>query len=623
MEFDEQAMRDLPVGKDPASTAQRKRLFRQADLSGNGIVSLAECDRLIVAVLRITGVKDMKPVINRAFHAARDIVPAVGAISPHYIDFHEFRYFLVYLSHYLELFLIFCACDDGADRRMSYDEFQRAIPKLLEWGLEPHIAKVVKARPDLVFQSIDADGGGVVLFDEFCHWALWNHIFHQDGEDDEDMEEALDVLRKQKPNLCGKDLSSIKASKARYRVDARISGQGCLGGDPSLKGGYDELDGGKELAAGGAYPGGLDDWQSSFHGGGQDHLGRYRCVSRVMMVSNTAEVKGTKKVGEIEAGTEFEVLEVDKRPQEKRIRARVADPEGWVSLLNTSNGFRWAVRLRGRPAIDRSKLVGDLSSLEGIDTVLAALGTGWKDSLARVREAGIAYDEKGGGLCVNGCGQPRFGRHPTCCTYCRGAEGPHAPSCVKTGYDPCVNGCGHPQFGKYDTCCWHCKGADGPHARDCCPMEQRGSQGGRQLHEGQSGASVPHEQRSRSSPDGLCGKGCGRARFRHYPTCCTHCMGPFGTHARDCDARVVCSTEGGESSGQKGVGKAAADAGQRQQGLPELQAAQASGSGSEAADVRGGPSGSRGHAASGSGYEASGRGRERGFSRGGYARQDK
>jgi len=39
------------------------------------------------------------------------------------------------------------------------------------------------------------------------------------------------------------------------------------------------------------------------------------------------------------------------------------------------------------------------------------------------------------------------------------------------GYSPevtsCVNGCGHGAFGNHHTCCTRCKGADGPHAKDC------------------------------------------------------------------------------------------------------------------------------------------------------------
>ncbi|CAK9055672.1 unnamed protein product [Durusdinium trenchii] len=37
--------------------------------------------------------------------------------------------------------------------------------------------------------------------------------------------------------------------------------------------------------------------------------------------------------------------------------------------------------------------------------------------------------------------------------------------------------------------------------------------------------------------DPLCERGCGRQRFRHFTTCCTHCKGPDGSHARDCNAR--------------------------------------------------------------------------------------
>jgi hypothetical protein len=503
LDFDEQAMRNLPVGRDKESVMERKKMFRLADYNGNGICSLAECDRLIVSVLHIQGVKIMKPVINRAFHAARDIVPSVGSIGPHYVDLHEFRYFLLYLQHYLELFLIFAELDSTkvrgkySDRRMSYPEFEVAIPKLIAWGLEPEVERVIQSNPQAVFQSIDDNGGGVVLFDEFAHWALWNHIFKLNGEDDEDMEEALDVLRKQKPNLCGKDLHSIKASKAKYRADARISGQGCLGGDPSLSGGYDDIpDGGKELANGRNYPGGLKAWQASFNGGGKDAPGRYRCVAKKTFVGDS-KCLGGSKIDTLPNGTEIDVLEVFEDLNDNRVRARIAEPAGWISLLNGGNGFRWAVRLRqkkhykpraaggefavrqmdGGEHCSREIEVGENACVKEVEDVQfgairrveAVLGTGWRDSYDRVKEASDAYEMTGMPTCINGCGQPRYGRYPTCCTHCQGENGPHARGCVKTGYDLCVNGCGHPQFGKYNTCCTHCKGVDGPHARGCEP----------------------------------------------------------------------------------------------------------------------------------------------------------
>lgn len=36
----------------------------------------------------------------------------------------------------------------------------------------------------------------------------------------------------------------------------------------------------------------------------------------------------------------------------------------------------------------------------------------------------------------------------------------------------------------------------------------------------------------------LCAHSCGRPAFKKYSTCCTHCRGPHGPHARDCMAKV-------------------------------------------------------------------------------------
>jgi len=526
--YDVEAMRKLPIGQDKDSIAERRTLFKQADMNGNGITSLAECDRLVVTILNVEGVKKMKPVINRAFHAARDIVPSVGQISPHYVDFHEFRYFLIYLKHYLELFIVFCTIehdkDKGkySDRRMSFPEFQKCIPHIIEWGVEEEVAKLLKSDPAAVFRDIDDNGGGIVLFDEFAHWALWNHMFALDGDDDAGMEEALEVLRKQKPNLCGKDLTSIKAGKAKYRVDAKISGQGCLGGDPSLAGGYDDIeDGGKALAAGGHYPGGLAAWKASFHGKQTDDAGKYRASAQITAIFDKCARSGGSKIGEIRNGEEFEIVEVvDKTDPDLRIRGKVVSPmEGWISILNTSNGFRWAVKLK------EQKKDG------------SGLGDAWKSSLDRVDEASNEFVSNGIPECIHGCGQPRFGRYPTCCTHCGGSEGPHHPSCKPSGYKECVNACGHAQFGKFDTCCTRCgKGGEFPHSKGCkasapathakasctpCGPGGNGGNGGASRSTGRD-----------------CENGCGRAAFRKYAQCCTHCKAGDGPHHRDCDQRV-------------------------------------------------------------------------------------
>ena len=55
--------------------------------------------------------------------------------------------------------------DTSDDRRIDLAEFQRAIPLLATWS-----APVADAAAE--FAAIDVDGGGSVLFDEFCGWAL-------------------------------------------------------------------------------------------------------------------------------------------------------------------------------------------------------------------------------------------------------------------------------------------------------------------------------------------------------------------------------------------------------------------------------------------------------------------
>lgn len=68
---------------------------------------------------------------------------------------------------------------------------------------------------------------------------------------------------------------------------------------------------------------------------------------RYTMVHDCAEVtKGcalqSKRVGSLPKGTEVDVLEVRVSTCEQRIRGRIADPAGWISLVKTRSGDRWA-----------------------------------------------------------------------------------------------------------------------------------------------------------------------------------------------------------------------------------------------------------------------------------------
>ena len=176
--------------KDPASVARRHEIFKLFDPNGNGILSLAEVDKGCRDVLQLYEVFDCKPVIMRAFQAAKsanDKKNKAGSHRPDFIEFNEFRLLSVYLRQYFELWQMFDEIDSSDDRRITPNEFRRAAPRLTAWGIKV-------TDPDASFREIDTNGGGVILFDEFADWALRKGL---DLEDDDNFDDpALATLRK-------------------------------------------------------------------------------------------------------------------------------------------------------------------------------------------------------------------------------------------------------------------------------------------------------------------------------------------------------------------------------------------------------------------------------------------
>lgn len=76
-----------------------------------------------------------------------------------------------------------------------------------------------------------------------------------------------------------------------------------------------------------------------------DRPGPYK-VEQESIVNTVADYTSAlaQEVTRLKVGTIVNVLEVMRRDDLKRVRARIAEPEGWISLLDTSDGYRWAKR---------------------------------------------------------------------------------------------------------------------------------------------------------------------------------------------------------------------------------------------------------------------------------------
>ena len=95
-----------------------------------------------------------------------------------YVSKGEFRFLLKYLRLYYELWVAFDRIDTSDDRRVSESEFMAAVPLLEKWNVN-------MANPEAEWKAADRDGGGMLLFIEFCDWAIKKNLDLDDDDDDD------------------------------------------------------------------------------------------------------------------------------------------------------------------------------------------------------------------------------------------------------------------------------------------------------------------------------------------------------------------------------------------------------------------------------------------------------
>eukprot|EP00439_Symbiodinium_sp_Y106_P022188 s1619_g2.t1 len=135
--------------------ATRRSLWHRIDFNGNNIVSLAEIDKLVVEEFPVL---NHKPALMRAYKAA---IRSDGD-SDAWVEKHEFKKLLGYLIYFNKLFWVFESCDGDRDRRLTYNEFK--------WCLNTAGARMSENEIRSDFSKVDRNGGGIILFDEFCKY---------------------------------------------------------------------------------------------------------------------------------------------------------------------------------------------------------------------------------------------------------------------------------------------------------------------------------------------------------------------------------------------------------------------------------------------------------------------
>ena len=159
----------------------RIKQWNYFDVNGNGYLSLAEVDKGMRDVVKLPILFQLKPVLMRAFTAAKTKVQAKNKYGDDYVTKGEYRFLLKYLRQYYEYWVAFDRIDTNDDRRVSYEEFMQAIPELTKWGID-------MSDPKTQWKQCDRDGGGMVLFIEFCDWAIKRSLDLDDDDDDDDNE---------------------------------------------------------------------------------------------------------------------------------------------------------------------------------------------------------------------------------------------------------------------------------------------------------------------------------------------------------------------------------------------------------------------------------------------------
>jgi len=173
------------LGTDDVSNLDA--MWSRLDVNGNSLVSLAEIDKWVTE--QATGASEgegddgsenfwkrmnHKPALMRAYKLTTS--REGGGDGDAYVEKKEFKALLVNLFWFADLWNVFDEVDSSDDRRIDLDELKAGLRKLdLAHG------ESLDSDAEAIFQDIDDNGGGFILFDEFCAYVREKALEPQDS----------------------------------------------------------------------------------------------------------------------------------------------------------------------------------------------------------------------------------------------------------------------------------------------------------------------------------------------------------------------------------------------------------------------------------------------------------
>jgi Ca2+-binding EF-hand superfamily protein len=129
-----------------------KEAWDRIDFNGNHIVSLAEIDKFCVEAYPLL---NHKPALMRAYKATLK-----AGHEKDWVHKKEFKSLLGNLIYFNKIFWLFDSGDSDHDRRLTEKEFKWCMSNLGD--------KMSDSEASMEFRKVDRNGGGIILFDEFC-----------------------------------------------------------------------------------------------------------------------------------------------------------------------------------------------------------------------------------------------------------------------------------------------------------------------------------------------------------------------------------------------------------------------------------------------------------------------